>query len=145
MTTVVDIFADFAINDTKSKDGVWVPYRGDVEFLLARSGNKNFRKQAQALMGRNRRVLDMKDGNGNSTDEAEAKLTEIMIEIMAQTVLLGWKGNLQFQGNPLEYSVDNAKKLLKIDSFRDMISGMASDEQRYKEVQEVEEAKNSEK
>ena len=145
MTTVVDIFADFAINDTKSKDGVWVPYRGDVEFLLARSGNKNFRKQAQALMGRNRRVLDMKDGNGNSTDEAEAKLTEIMIEIMAKTVLLGWKGNLQFQGNPLEYSVDNAKKLLKIDSFRDMISGMASDEQRYKEVQEVEEAKNSEK
>lgn len=145
MTTAVDIFAEFAISETKAQDGVWVPYKDGIEFLIAKSGNKKFRRMAAALMSKNKRVLDQKDGDGVATEAAEAKLNEVMIEILSKTVLLGWKGNLQFQGKPLEYSEENARKLLKLEGFRNLISDMAADEAAFKEVQEAEEEKNFEK
>ena len=61
---------------------------------------------------------------------------------MAKSVLLGWRGNLQFQGKPLEYTEENARKLLKLEGFRSLVSDLAADEAAFKEVQEAEEAKN---
>ena len=40
MTAAVDIFSEFAISETKSQEGVWVPYKDGVEFLIAKSGKK---------------------------------------------------------------------------------------------------------
>ena len=142
MTTAVDIFSEFAISETKSQEGVWVPFKDGVEFLIAKSGNKKFRRLAASMMNKNKRILDQKDGDGVSTEAAEAKLNEIMVEIMAKSVLLGWRGNLQFQGKPLEYTEDNARKLLKLEGFRSLVSDLAADEAYFKEVQEAEEAKN---
>lgn len=142
MTAAVDIFSEFAISETKSQEGVWMPYKDGVEFLIAKSGNKKFRRLAASLMNKNKRILDQKDGDGVSTEAAEAKLNEIMVEIMAKTVLLGWRGNLKYLGELLEYSEENARKLLKLEDFRGMVSDLAADVSAFKEVQEAEEAKN---
>lgn len=136
MTTEVDIFNDFAVNETAAKDGVWVPYRGDIEFLIAKSGNKNYRKNAQVLFKRHARLLDQND------DAAEAKGRELLIELTARTILLGWKGTVKYQGEPLVYSVENAKKLLDQDGFREWVDTQSKDQARYKAVQDEEDTKN---
>ena len=135
-TKAVDLFADFAVNEALSQDGVWVPYNGDVEFLIARAGNKNYRKVAQALYKKNERLLDSK------TDAATEKLTEIVVESMAKGILLNWRGNVQFQGEPLPYSLDNARKILKHERLRDWIDAQAKDEAQFAAVQEDENEKN---
>lgn len=136
MTTEVDIFNDFAVNENAAVDGVWVPYRGDIEFLIAKAGNKNFRKQAQVVFKRHGRLLDQ------GGEAAEAKGKELLVDLMAKTVLLGWKGTVKFQGAALEYSVDNAKKLLAQDGFRDWVDTQAKDEANYKAVQDEADEKN---
>lgn len=132
----VDLFADFAVNEALSQDGVWVPYAGDAEFLIARAGNKNYRKVAQALYKKNERMLDSK------TEAASDKLTEIVIEAMAKGTLLNWRGNVQYQGAPLPYSLENARKLLAHERFRDWVDAQAKDEAQYAAVQEEEDEKN---
>lgn len=145
MTKAVDIFAAFAINATKATAGVWFPYQGDVEFLVAKSGNKGFRKHASAQMTKSKRILETKDSDGVATDASDDRMNEIMIDVMARTILLGWKGELVFKGEKLEYSYENAKLLLQHEGFRDLISAFAADEEKFKEVQAAEEEKNSEK
>lgn len=132
----VDLFADFAVNEALSQDGVWVPYAGDAEFLIARAGNKNYRKVAQALYKKNERMLESK------TDASNEKLTEIVIEAMAKGTLLNWRGNVQYQGEPLPYSLENARKLLAHERFRDWVDAQAKDEAQYAAVQDDENEKN---
>ena len=135
-TAAVDLFNEFAINETLSQDGVWVHYSGDVSFLIARAGNRNYRKVAQHLYQKHSRLLESK------TDAANEKLTEIVVESMARGILLGWKGDLQFQGKPLPYSMENARTLLKLERLRDLIDGYSKDEQQFAAVQEEEDEEN---
>lgn len=132
---VVDIFADMAL-DNKAEEGVWAPYRGDVEFLIAHSKSKKFRDRAAYLYRKNSRMLE---GNGKV---ARDKLDEITITVMSETVLLGWRGALVFQGEKLEYTRANAVRLLAIDGIREWVSKQADDMTSYKAVQEAEDTKN---
>jgi hypothetical protein len=128
----LDIFAEFAVDD----GGVWVPYAGDVEFLIARANNAKFRRRISYFYEKHRRLLD---GKGEA---AEAKSNEIMATVMAETILLGWKGKVKFQGQVLEYSKPNAEKLLAVAPFREWVSKMANDEHAYKIVKEEEDKEN---
>jgi hypothetical protein len=132
----VDLFNDFAINEAAAQDGVWVPYRGDVEFLIARASNKHFRKQAQAVFKRHERLIQ------SGGPAAEAKSRELMIDLMSKTILLNWKGTVMFQGQPLEYSVENAKKILELDGLREWVDAQSKDEAQYKAVKDEENEKN---
>ena len=128
----LDIFAEFAVDD----GGVWVPYAGDVEFLIARANNAKFRRRISYFYEKHRRLLD---GKGEA---AEAKSNEIMATVMAETILLGWKGKVKFQGQVLEYSKPNAEKLLAVAPFREWVSKMANDEHAYKIVKDEEDKEN---
>ena len=128
----LDIFAEFAVDD----GGVWVPYAGDVEFLIARANNAKFRRRISYFYEKHRRLLD---GKGEA---AEAKSNEIMATVMAETILLGWKGKVKFQGQVLEYSKSNAEKLLAVAPFREWVSRMANDEHAYKVVKAEEDKEN---
>ena len=128
----LDIFAEFAVDD----GGVWVPYAGDVEFLIARANNAKFRRRISYFYEKHRRLLD---GKGEA---AEAKSNEIMATVMAETILLGWKGKVKFQGQVLEYSKPNAEKLLAVAPFREWVSKMANDEHAYKIVKAEEDKEN---
>lgn len=128
----LDIFAEFAVDD----GGVWVPYAGDVEFLIARANNAKFRRRISYFYEKHRRLLD---GKGEA---AEAKSNEIMATVMAETILLGWKGKVKMQGQVVEYSQANAAKLLAVPLFREWVSKMANDEHAYKVVKEEEDKEN---
>ena len=132
----VDIFTDLALNQESEVGGVWVPYRGDVEFLIARSNNRKFRKLFTHQYKKNQRLVD------SNTDAGEAKGDELLIDVLAQSVLLGWKGKLAIQGERLEYTVGNAKRLLAIPLFREWVSKQSDDIQAYKAVQDAEDQKN---
>lgn len=132
----IDLFADFAVDETTANSGVWVPYRGDVEFLIARHSNRKYRDVLQNLYKRNKAVID------RGGDAAEDKMKEILVEAMAKGILLDWRGGMTFQGEPLTYSVDNAKKLLELEGFRDWVDGQAKAEEAYKAVKEEEAEKN---
>lgn len=128
----LDIFAEFAVDD----GGVWVPYAGDVEFLIARANNAKFRRRISYFYEKHRRLLD---GKGEA---AEAKSNEIMATVMAETILLGWKGKVKFQGQVLEYSKANAEKMLAVAPFREWVGKMANDEHAYKVVKAEEDKEN---
>jgi len=61
---------------------------------------------------------------------------------MSKTILLGWKGEIKLKGEALEYSVDNAKKLLAVKDFRRYITTLSEDFESFKAEQEADEAKN---
>ena len=131
----VDLFADFALNETTENQGAWVPYSSNVEFLIARTGNRKYRKSFTHQFKKNQRLLD------SGTETADAKAEEILIDVMANTILLGWKGNVTIKGVKLEYSAANAKKLLAIPLFREYISKCADDQAAYKAVQDDQDEK----
>ena len=134
----MDFFAEFAVNETAAKEGVFVPYSGDVEFKIAKTGTRTYRNFASPLFQRNERILKQKG------DAAEDKATELIITVMANVVLVGWRGDLKYQGQPLgESPAEKAKKLLAHEGFRDWVDAQSKREDLYKEVQDEEaDAKN---
>lgn len=133
----VDIFAEFATNEALENEGVWVPFKGDVEFLIARAGNKAYNKALALQYKKNKALLDA------NSDASEAKSEEIMVDVAARHVLKGWKGTVTHKGENLgAYSIEGAKRLLALKQFREWVMAQASEFSQYKAVQEDESAKN---
>ena len=82
-----------------------------------------------ALYEQNQPILDL------GGDVAEAKSDEIMIDVMANTILLGWE-NVGWDGQPVDYSVDAAKKMLALKDFRQLINGFSRQMEAFKAKQE---------
>ena len=128
----LDIFAEFSVDDS----GIWVPFKSDVEFLIARANNPKYRRRLSYLYEKNKRLLD---GKG---DAAEAKSNEIMATVMGETVLLGWKGKVSIKGEVLAYNKANAIRLLEVPLFREWVTSQANDQHAYKTVKDEEDAEN---
>lgn len=126
----MDIFTEYATNDTLENDGTWMEL-GDAKFLIARAGNKKYTRKLTKAVNRHQKLLDRKD------DAADKLSDEIMIDTIAETVLLGWEG-VSFKGAVMPYSVDNAKTLLGVKDFRRQIMGLSEDFDSFKAVMEKE-------
>lgn len=122
---MLDIFAQYATDETLENNGTWFELGAGAEVLVARAGNRKYGKLLTKEVERARKVLDLAD------DVAEAKSDEIMVDVLANTILLGWKG-LQYKGEAIEYSVENAKKLLAHKDFRKAVAQFADDVEAYK-------------
>lgn len=135
--TVLNLFAEFATDTTAEKDGVWVEY-GDNKFLIAMSGNRKYRERFIKLYKPHERLFK------TNSEAAEAKSNELLADVMAHTILLDWTGEMVVEkdGQPVKYSVENAKKALSLPRFRDLIQGYADDFSLFKAVKEEEEEKN---
>lgn len=131
----VDLFSDFATDD-KANEGVWVEYRGGVDFLIAYTKNRKFKNRASYFYKKNSKMLEA------GGEVAADKLTEITIQVMAETILLDWRGPLKLQGEVVSYSVGNAKRLLALEGFREWVSKQSEDLALYKTVQEEEDLGN---
>ena len=129
---MTDFFKQFASDEKMEIEGRWVEHDTETSFLVARSGNKHFNRLFSKLYQKNKVVLESKG------DAAEAKSDEIMVETCAKTILLGWKGNVVFDGKDLPYTVENAKKLLALKDFRRVVASYADDFDSFKAVQEAE-------
>ena len=135
----IDLFAAFATDETKEQDGTLtqLPGCGDTQFRIAREGNKAYAKMLQKAYKANRAVLDSKG------DAAEAKSDQIMVDVLASTILLGWEGKVRYQGKDLEYSKDNARMLLKHKGFQAKVLEVAGSIETFKVVTDEEKKKNS--
>lgn len=117
----VDMFAEFAVNEKAVTDGVWVPFRGDVEFLIARDGNTKHRRVLLKYWRENPSE-DMEGTTDADQDRRDAAITAAARFGAARAILLGWKGNVQYAGKPMPYTVENAEKLLAMPDFMDWVS-----------------------
>lgn len=116
----MDIFKQFATDENSELNGVWVP-AGDAEFLVARSGNREYGRELNRLVEQNRVLLDSK------TDESDKTSESILVKVTAKTILLGWRGNVEYKGKKLDYSVENAEMLLAHKDFRRQVATWAED------------------
>lgn len=121
----LDIFAQFATDETLEENGTWFPIGGGARVLVARSGNRKYGKMLSKEVERNKKALDLND------DAADKLSEEIMIAVIAETILLGWE-DVVFKGQAMEHSVPNAKKLLALKDFRKTIGQFADDVSAYK-------------
>ena len=126
----LDIFTKYATDESLENNGTWREIGGGTELLIARSGNRAYSRLLAKLFEQNKQVLDVGD------DVADAKSDEIMIEVAAKTILLGWK-NLQFKGKDLPFSVENAKMLLAIKDFRRQVIALSESQDNYRLKEEV--------
>jgi hypothetical protein len=81
-------------------------------------------------------VLDSKG------DLATRKSDEILIDVVASTILLGWKGDITYKGKPYPYSKDNAKMILAHKEFMAAVMKVAEDMETFKVVKDEEDVGN---
>lgn len=117
---VLDVFAEYATDPALEDGGTWFSIGKGARLLIGRAGNRAYSKALNKLVERNEVAL-------KAEDEAADKLNdEIMIESLAVGTLLGWE-KLFYQGKPIDYSVQNAKLLLKHREFRRTVIKFSED------------------
>jgi hypothetical protein len=114
----MDIFDVYATDETAEVEGRWFPLDKKTKVLVARTGNANYLKAIRQRM--KAAQIDTED----QSDDNEKLVTDLIIETMAETVLLGWKG-MSMKGEELTYSKTNAMKALAVKGFRARISSIA--------------------
>ena len=119
------------MNDKKKiVEGVWHK-AGDGEFLIAKWNNVNFATLR-------RKMLSPLNEDNVSKDQ-EIKM---LIDCMAETVLLDWRGDLTLAGKKLgKYTKDIAKDLLSYHDIRLWVIEHAMNDSKYK----AEKLENAEK
>lgn len=121
--TAVDIFSAFATNKDQERKGklTLIPGCGDTKFLLARVGQANtaYVQLMQKLYKRNKQVID------SGGQAAKDKNDEVMAEVFARTILLGWEGTISFKGKQVPYSYETAKEMLLLSDFREAVAAVA--------------------
>jgi hypothetical protein len=125
-----DIFDTFATDENLENTGAYFPVGKGATLLVARAGNRRYSKAITKAVEARRVELDGDD------DSATAVSDQIMIDVMAETILLGWTG-ITFKGAEMPYSVENAKKLLAVKDFRKHVAGLADTMSAYKAKAEV--------
>ncbi len=105
--------------------GVWVDLDDVSKIKVARSDNKNFTNKLTKLMTPYKNAIR---SNTLSEDIAD----KIMLKCMSETILVDWEGITE-EGEPLEYTPDNAYRILKsYKDFRNLVSSISEDLTNYK-------------
>jgi hypothetical protein len=138
----MDFFAAYATNPDAENEGRYFE-NGDAEFLIARGGNDRYSRMIAKQYEANKHLLDDKSSEAAKT-AGEELAKKITIDVMSKSILLGWKGNVLWQGKPLPYTVDNAQMLLGLKDFQTWVAGKSNAYQNFLLSAEAEDAKNSE-
>lgn len=141
----MDFYSRFATNTKHEEEGreFTNEFGPNVSFTIARANNKTYNRMIQALLTAHEHTIKAK-GTQEERDAAEECSTRIMIEVMAKSILLGWSGDVVYDGEPLPYTPDNAVKLLQLPEFRKLVDKLSSDFQNYRLVTEDEAVKKLE-
>lgn len=122
---MLDIFAKYATDTNAELNGTWRDIEGGARLLIARMNNNRYGKLLGKLFKVHQQVLE------SDTDQADEVSDKVMIEVVAKTILLGWSG-LSYKGVPIEYSVENAEKLLAHAQFRQLVMSLANEVEAYR-------------
>lgn len=127
----MDIFKVFATDPNKELNGTWVPLSEDgAKLLVARAGNRRHTRLMNGMYAANRMTLE-----GADREAADSKDEELSVECAAQAILLGWE-SLTYQGKPIEYSLENARRLLKHSEFRVLVMTHANNFENFRAKEE---------
>lgn len=156
----MDIFKQYATDPAAETKGRYFE-NGDVEFLIARAGNRTFNDMFNQQINAHKHTLDQRD-TPEQRNRAEDRAEKILVDVMSKTVLLGWRGlpklnedgtpmlldgqpvlgKLEYNGEALEYSPANAAKVLAHKDFRTWVDGRANDFKNFLVVVQKEDEKN---
>lgn len=134
-----DIFTAFATDENLENNGTIFPLGADSSLLIARAGNRRYQRAITKAV--ERRKLEL-DSGGPEASDADANAAadvsdQIIVDVMAETVLLGWT-NLTFKGEDLgEYTTEKARKVLAVKDFRKHVSMLADKMEAFKVKGEV--------
>lgn len=130
----------FKTDTAREDDGVWttIDASSDAQIRLARIGNRRYREAMARRLKPYRRAL-----RAGSLDESVTE--RITAEVLAETVLLDWRG-LTAGDAPLPYSRETARDLLlnpAYRDFRDLVVELAGELDLYRERDLEDAEKNS--
>jgi len=111
------IYGKFETDETLETEGILLDYGDGVKIRIARAGGSNRAcvKAFERVHRKFRRQIQLE----TLSDEIGARLLR---EVYADTVVLGWEGVEDRDGNPLAFSRENCLKVLEDlpDLFRDI-------------------------
>ncbi|WP_420562609.1 hypothetical protein [Thalassobaculum sp.] len=130
----------FKTDTAREDEGVWttIDASSDAQIRLARIGNRRYREAMARRLKPYRRAL-----RAGTLDESVTE--RITAEVLAETVLLDWRG-LTDGAAPLAYSRETARDLLlnpAYRDFRDLVVELAGELDLYRERDLEEAEKNS--
>jgi len=105
MTSIYELFAT---DQNSEVEGIVYNVTPEISFTLARAGGANAR-YSKLLSAKIRPYTRQIADDTMDPDMANA----LVIEAFAETVILGWKGITDAEGNEMPFSVANAIALLK--------------------------------
>lgn len=128
----------FGTNQVAEIAGIWIDYAEGVSMKIARTGGANteYARYLANLLKPHKFQLD----RGTLPED---KSKEILIDVFANCALKDWKGVTDSKGKPIEFSVENAKKVLAEypELFNDL-QAQANDYRRFAQEVLEETAKN---
>ena len=130
----MDIIATFTTDEKLEAEGKWFPLSKTAKVLVARSGNDKYMSVLRQKM--KEAQIDLSAG-----EEAEKLAEDVLIDVMAETLLLGWEGITQ-DGKPAPYSREQARTYLRIKDFRKKIAGFSDNFEAFRAKAEVEQGKD---
>jgi hypothetical protein len=106
----MSLYKQFATSSKHETEGVWLDYGSGGRILIARAGgsNRSFQRALERTARKYRRQLQL-----GTLPEETAR--EVVIEVYADTIVLGWEGVTDREGKILEFSKANV-----IQIFRDL-------------------------
>lgn len=131
----MDIFNEYATDDKKEIEGVWVDLTDTAQLLLARMNNRKYARELSRVVEKNDKALNAK------TEAADVLSESLMADVAAKTILLGWRG-LRYKGADIEYTEANAKMLLSVKDFRKKVLQLADIMDNYKAEVEAAQVKS---
>ena len=141
----LDVFEKYGFDEALETEGVWRYLATNADgsqdldgpaLLIAAFGNEESQQVTVELRDRHLKELEAK------TPEAKKLSRQLLVQMLARTILLGWK-NLTMAGEDVTYSQESAIKLLNFRRFREQVIGLALDEGAYRAKVAEEDVKNS--
>ena len=127
---------DFKTDKDKEKDGIWEDLGDGCSVLVARYGNQAMVKAYR----RYPRILRQRLESGQIDDDKSAT---VMAKVMADTILLDWKG-LKEDGKEVVYSKEECTRILvEYPDIRGMIFEISNEAQLYHDESVGKTIKNS--
>lgn len=102
----MNLYKTYKADDDLEKQGITLQLGEDVSIRLARAGGSN--QKYGKLFGEKIKPYRRQMDNGTLDD---AVASRIMAEVYADTIVLGWSGVTDENGNHLEFTRDNCIKL----------------------------------
>lgn len=125
------LYDTYKTDKAKEKEGITIEFQDDVTVSFARAGSNN-REYVNMLTAKTKNARNM----------SGAKQMKILAEIYAKTVIKGWSGVTDENGEEMPFTVDNCIKLLTdLPDFFTLVREEAESLENFREERQEEDLK----